>query len=103
MFMAASVREEMVGSAEIASGFGFAAAKAACGEMTVDWPALKEKRDAYVKRLNGVYEGGWTKLGAVFKLGTATLQGTEGGKSTVKVVAHDGTEVPRAALLATFP
>lgn len=91
MFMAASVREGLVGSAEIATGFGFGAAKEAAGSMNVDWPKLKETRDAYVKRLNGVYEGGWTKMGAVFKLGTASIESCVEGKSTVKIVAHDGS------------
>ena len=47
MFMAASVRETMVSSAELATGFGFADAKAAVGAMTVDWEGLKARRDAY--------------------------------------------------------
>ena len=47
MFMAASVRENMVGGAELASGLGYAQAKADVGEMTCDWDALKGRRDAY--------------------------------------------------------
>jgi len=33
----------MVGGASLAEGFGFGDAKAAVGEMPVDWPALKVK------------------------------------------------------------
>ena len=37
MYTAANLRESVVGSAEIASGYGFSDAVAAAGEMRVDW------------------------------------------------------------------
>jgi hypothetical protein len=59
MFNAAAHREMMVGGVETAKGYGFDVPSSA---GNFDWGGLKERRDAYVKRLNDVYEGGWDKL-----------------------------------------
>eukprot|EP00658_Telonema_sp_P-2_P078292 TRINITY_DN729_c0_g1_i1.p1 TRINITY_DN729_c0_g1~~TRINITY_DN729_c0_g1_i1.p1 ORF type:complete len:453 (+),score=110.15 TRINITY_DN729_c0_g1_i1:194-1552(+) len=85
------VREMMVGSAEVASGAGFPDARSACGEMVFDWAGIKTRRDAYVKRLNGVYEAGWGKLGADVQHGFASLIKTDGVPS-VSIKHPDGSE-----------
>jgi glutathione reductase (NADPH) len=38
-----------------------------------DWPLLKDKRDAYVQRLNGIYEGNLAKRGVTLIRGRASL------------------------------
>lgn len=92
MFMAAGVRETMVSGSEIASGFGYQEAKAAVGDMRVDWEGLKTRRDAYVKRLNGVYEGSWKKLGIDVRMGFAKLLNADGPQKVVEITAADGTK-----------
>jgi glutathione reductase (NADPH) len=49
-----------------APGYGFALSAGAH-----DWPLLKEKRDAYVLRLNGIYEGNLAKRGITLIRGRA--------------------------------
>ena len=59
------------------------------GSATLSWPFLKSRRDAYVKRLNGIYDGN-LKNSAVEKIeGTARL----GGKGEVVVETGDGERV----------
>ena len=51
-----------------ASDYGF--------DVTVnglDWPALKSRRDAYVHRLNGIYESNLDKSGVTIIVGTASF------------------------------
>ena len=40
-----------------------------------DWAMLKEKRDAYVLRLNGIYEGNLAKRGVTLIRGRAAFRG----------------------------
>jgi len=40
---------------------------------TVDWKKLKSRRDAYVKRLNGIYENGLARSGVEFVSGYASF------------------------------
>lgn len=54
---------------------------------TLDWPKLKAARDAYVKRLNGIYASGFTKAGVEDIRGDATFV----DKNTVEVKAEDGS------------
>eukprot|EP00656_Telonema_subtile_P055327 TRINITY_DN851_c0_g1_i2.p1 TRINITY_DN851_c0_g1~~TRINITY_DN851_c0_g1_i2.p1 ORF type:complete len:544 (+),score=160.06 TRINITY_DN851_c0_g1_i2:205-1836(+) len=91
MFQSAAIRESMVGSAELATGLGYGDAAKACGDMVVDWVGLKERRDAYVKRLNGVYESGWEKLGVDVKHGFASVGKKVDGKSAVSIKHEDGS------------
>jgi glutathione reductase (NADPH) len=70
MFMAAAQREAMVGGVATAKGNGFTVPETA---GVFDWASVKERRDAYVKRLNGSYESGWKKLGIDMVLGLATF------------------------------
>lgn len=89
MFMAAAHREIMCGPAETAKGFGYTVPESA---GKVDWPALKQRRDAYVAQLNANYKGGWDKFGLTFMEGTASFTGgkTSDGHS-VEVKQGDGT------------
>lgn len=52
-----------------------------------DWTTFKTKRDAYVKRLNGIYERNLEKDKVEYLYGVATLT----GKHTAEVKLHDGT------------
>jgi len=85
MFMAAQLRESMVGEIALSKGFGYEVPEEA-GKL--DWGALKEKRDAYVKRLNGTYASGWEKLGIEMFMGLASFV----DKNTVKLQLVDGGE-----------
>lgn len=49
MWHAADLREKL----HQANAYGYKVPKEA---DTVDWPAIKAKRDAYIVRLNGIYE-----------------------------------------------
>ena len=49
MYCASNLREELLHDA---TDYGLEVE----GRAAVDWPALTAKRDAYVKRLNGIYE-----------------------------------------------
>jgi len=84
MFMAAAHREMMVGGVETAKGYGYDVPESA-GQ--VDWAGLKERRDAYVKRLNGVYSGSWEKLGIDVITGTASFVDA----TTINILKSDGT------------
>lgn len=55
-------------------------------QITFDWPEFKQKRDAYVHRLNGIYERNLQKEGVEFIYGWAKFN--KEGK--VEVKAHDG-------------
>jgi glutathione reductase (NADPH) len=58
------------------------------GVPTFDWGTLKKKRDAYIKRLNGIYERNLEKDKCDYLEGTATF--LEPGKVQVKFL--DGSE-----------
>ena len=45
------------------------------GDVTFDWPTLKTRRDAYVKRLNGIYERLLAKSEVTFIKGRGTFVG----------------------------
>jgi glutathione reductase (NADPH) len=57
------------------------------GMPSFDWNCLKTKRDAYIRRLNGIYERNLDKDNCDYLAGTATL--LEPGK--VKVDYNDGS------------
>ncbi|KAK0268649.1 Glutathione reductase [Friedmanniomyces endolithicus] len=54
-----------------------------------DWPMFKKKRDAYIKRLNGIYEKNLKNDKVEYLHGTASFVDTH----TVKVLLDDNTEV----------
>jgi glutathione reductase (NADPH) len=85
MFMSASLRESMVGHVSLAKGFGYNVPEEA---GKVDWAGLKSRRDAFVKRLNGTYETGWSKLGIETIMGLASFV----DNNTVKVSLVAGGE-----------
>jgi glutathione reductase (NADPH) len=83
MWLAAAHREAFHGSSSTAAGYGFSVS-----DLKFDWAALVEKRNAEVKRLNGVYEGGWKKKGITLMNGFASFVDSK----TVSVKGHDATE-----------
>lgn len=53
----------------------------------VDWPKLKKARDAYVLRLNGIYERGLKSAGVTFLVGDATFSDSH----TLQITPSSGT------------
>jgi glutathione reductase (NADPH) len=84
MWNAASLREALHGKTATAEGYGFDVSGS--GELTFDWAGVKQRRDAYIKRLNGVYASGWTKAGAELVMGAAEFVDAK----TVKIALLDG-------------
>ncbi|KAL1296843.1 hypothetical protein AAFC00_004466 [Neodothiora populina] len=66
-----------------AKAYGFSVKETA----PFDWTLFKHKRDAYVKRLNGIYEKNLNNDGIEYVHGTASFVDT----NTVKVAMDDGT------------
>lgn len=58
-------------------------------QLKFDWTAFKAKRDAYVKRLNGIYERNLSNEGVEFVYGWADFV----DQKTLKVKLHSGEEV----------
>ncbi|KAH6918964.1 glutathione-disulfide reductase [Coprinopsis sp. MPI-PUGE-AT-0042] len=56
------------------------------GETTFDWGAFKEQRDAYVRRLNGIYATNWDKEGIEYHLGHGKLT----SPNSVEVTTPEG-------------
>lgn len=67
-----------------AKSYGFSVQETA----PFDWTTFKHKRDAYVKRLNGIYERNLAKDGVEYVSGWAKLL----SKNEVEVTAEDGTK-----------
>ncbi|KAM3162951.1 Glutathione reductase [Lachancea thermotolerans] len=57
-------------------------------KLTFNWPQFKEKRDAYIQRLNGIYERNLAKEGVDFIYGWAKFN----KQGQVEVVKHDSTK-----------
>lgn len=57
--------------------------------LTFNWPQFKEKRDAYVHRLNGIYERNLSKEGVEYVYGWATFN----KDGNVEVKARDTNEI----------
>lgn len=53
-----------------------------------DWPAFKQKRDAYIKRLNGIYEKNLVNDKVEYIHGRASLT----GKNEAEITLDDGTK-----------
>lgn len=66
-------------------------------EHSFDWADVKARRDAYVKRLNGIYVSGLDKLGIKHVEGTASIA----GPGTVNVAGEGGavTEIKARRIL----
>eukprot|EP00808_Paulinella_micropora_P004350 g68799.t1 len=82
MYMAAAHREIFEGGSATAAGYGFSLA----APIKFDWAGLKKRRDAYVARLNNVYESGWKSAGIEVVSGYATFQDPR----TVLIKHEDG-------------
>lgn len=72
MFNAAHVSEVI----REAKHFGFTT-----GEVSLNWGELKKSRDAYISRLNKIYENGLDKMSITRKLGFASFENS----STIRV------------------
>ena len=80
-----------------APGYGFAVE---AGEH--DWPGLKSRRDAYIQRLNGIYESNLDKKGVTLLRGHAAfaedggvvVDGTPYAASHVIIATGGGPELP---------
>ncbi|SCU84822.1 LADA_0D04016g1_1 [Lachancea dasiensis] len=57
-------------------------------KLTFNWPQFKEKRDAYIQRLNGIYERNLAKEGVDFLYGWAKFN----SEGQVEVTKHDSTK-----------
>eukprot|EP00977_Amphora_coffeiformis_P010395 scaffold2430_cov159-Amphora_coffeaeformis.AAC.7 len=82
MWQAASIRESML---EEAPHYTFPTLEV--GEFKIDWPKLKAQRDAYIVRLNGIYQSGLDKAGVKVLEGWGTMLDDH----TVQVARVDGT------------
>ena len=58
------------------------------GEPQFDWKAFKPQRDAYIRRLNGIYDSNVAKEGVEHHNGTASIT----SPSTVQVTRPDGSK-----------
>lgn len=62
-----------------------------------DWPGFVEKREAYLRRLNGIYENNMLKKGITIEKGTATLAASKDGLHTVRVENNEGGTIEHSA------
>ncbi|CAE6525085.1 unnamed protein product [Rhizoctonia solani] len=86
MWHAADTSERLRASAD----YGFAAATTANAttKPVFDWANFKLKRDAYIKKLNGIYDSNWNKEGIEHIHGYARLS----GPNSVEVTGADGSK-----------
>jgi len=85
MFMAGSMMQML----HQASGYGYE-----IGEIQFKWEDLKAKRDAYVKRLNGIYENNLGNSGVEYIFGDAKFSGAK------EVTVGDATYTADTILIA---
>jgi len=72
-----------------ASEYGFASAvSSGPNKPDFDWANFKLKRDAYIKKLNGIYDSNWAREGIEHIHGYARLTGPK----TVEVTGADGSK-----------
>jgi len=69
-----------------AAGYGFE-----LGDIKFDWAEIKRRRDAYVKRLNGIYENNLGNSGVTFITGDAKFTGPK--EIEVEGVSYSGDNV----------
>lgn len=74
---------DMASKLKLAHDYGFKAAKDI--DLDFDWEGFKTKRDAYIERLNGIYERNMTKEGVDYLYGFARFN----DKGEVEVVTKD--------------
>uniref|UniRef100_A0A7S2RMG4 Glutathione-disulfide reductase n=1 Tax=Rhizochromulina marina TaxID=1034831 RepID=A0A7S2RMG4_9STRA len=85
MFNAAQQREFIHGPSSLARSYEVNIPE---GAGAVDWPALKAKRDAAVKSLNGAYDRNWKKAGIEVVMGLGAFVDSK----TIKVTQPGGKE-----------
>lgn len=71
-----------------AASYGFPDAVNSAAPVKFDWDSFKPKRDAYIKRLNGIYDSNLMKEGVEYHVGYARIK----DPNTVEVTAQDGTK-----------
>lgn len=81
---------DMASKLKLAYDYGFTGTKDI--DLSFDWKGFKEKRDAYVHRLNGIYERNLNKEGVDFVYGFARFS-KSGDANTVEVVERETGEV----------
>lgn len=79
---------DMASKLKLAYDYGFKNTKDL--NLEFDWKNFKEKRDAYVKRLNGIYERNLTKEGVDYIYGFARF--SKDGKS-IEVIKNDNEKI----------
>lgn len=86
MWHAADTSERLRAAAD----YGFASATSATqnNKPTFDWANFKLKRDAYIKKLNGIYDSNWNREGIEHIHGYARLT----GPTSVEVTGADGSK-----------
>lgn len=75
-----------------AENYGFTAVKPDAFK-SFDWPGFKEKRDAYIKRLNGIYERNLQKEGVEYLYGWAKFVNKNTVQVNLKTPDTDGNTV----------
>lgn len=81
MWYAADAAERMRGSA----GYGYGSYAT---QPQFNWDSFKPTRDAYVKRLNGIYESNFNKEGVEYHVGWGRIK----SKNVVEVTKEDGSK-----------
>ncbi|KAG8968417.1 Glutathione reductase, partial [Tulasnella sp. 427] len=71
-----------------AASYGFANSVNTAAPAKFDWDSFKPKRDAYIRKLNGIYDSNLTKEGVEYHVGYARIK----DPNTVEVTANDGTK-----------
>ncbi|CAE7213723.1 unnamed protein product [Rhizoctonia solani] len=85
MWHAADTSERLRASADY--GFADATSANASTKPSFDWANFKLKRDAYIKKLNGIYDSNWNREGIEHIHGYARLT----GPNSVEVTGADGS------------
>ncbi|KAF8610613.1 glutathione-disulfide reductase [Ceratobasidium sp. AG-I] len=86
MWHAADTSERLRAAADY--GFASATSATATNKPTFDWANFKLKRDAYIKKLNGIYDSNWNREGIEHIHGYARLT----GPTSVEVTGADGSK-----------
>jgi len=84
MFNASSLMESISGSTALTNAYGLELPN---GQVRFNWEALKEKRDAYIRRLNKGYLNNWKKATITVHIGYASFT----GEKSVRVQKEDGS------------
>ncbi|KAG8906256.1 Glutathione reductase [Tulasnella sp. 403] len=83
MWHAADIAERL----RAAASYGFSESVNVDAPAKFDWSTFKPKRDAYIKKLNGIYENNLAKEGVEYLIGYARIK----DPNTVEVTEQDGS------------